>query len=349
MPPLPETRTEPTTAPAASDPAPPKGHLPRHVGLKAAALMLLVTLLVAGFLLYVMYARGLFESTQQLVLLADDSEGVLVGADITFSGFPIGRVRRIELGADGRARLVIDVARKDAHWLRTSSVFTLERGMVGEPRIRAFSGILSDPPLPENAERVVLRGDSSAEIPRLVASTRALLDNLDAMTAPNASINTTLASLSTLSARLNGQHGMLTGLLGSEDKARKVITTIDNTNALLARSDTLVAQTDALMARANALLANTDQRLFGKDGLTDDAQTAVRQLSGMLGDARNSLRQVDALLAEAQTVAGNARLASTDLGQLRAEVETSLRRVSQLVDDINRKWPFARDKELQLP
>ncbi len=110
-----------------------------------------------------------------------------------------------------------------------------------------------------------------------------------------------------------------------------------------------MAQTDALMARANALLANTDQRLFGKDGLTDDAQTAVRQLSGMLGDARNSMRQVDALLAEAQAVAGNARLASTDLGQLRAEVETSLRRVSQLVDDINRKWPFARDKELQLP
>jgi phospholipid/cholesterol/gamma-HCH transport system substrate-binding protein len=328
MPPLPDTRTEPSTAPAASDPAPPNGPLPRYVGLKAAALLLLVTLLVAGFLLYVMYARGLFESTQQLVLLADDSEGVLVGADVTFSGFPIGRVRRIELGADGRARLVIDVARKDAHWLRTSSVFTLERGMVGEPRIRAFSGILSDPPLPENAERVVLRGDTSAEIPRLVASTRALLDNLDAMTAPGASINSTLASLSTLSARLNGQHGMLTGLLGSEDKARKVITTIDNTNALL---------------------ANTDQRLFGKDGLTDDAQTAVRQLSGMLGDARNSLRQVDALLAEAQTVAGNARLASTDLGQLRAEVETSLRRVSQLVDDINRKWPFARDKELKLP
>jgi phospholipid/cholesterol/gamma-HCH transport system substrate-binding protein len=69
----------------------------------------------------------------------------------------------------------------------------------------------------------------------------------------------------------------------------------------------------------------------------------------VLGDARNSLRQVDALLAEAQAVAGNARLASTDLGQLRAEVETSLRRVSQLVDEVNRKWPFARDRELTLP
>lgn len=344
MSPLPDSPAEP----AASEPL-PNGPLPRHVGLKAAALLLMVTGLLAGFLLYVMYARGLFESTQLLVLLADDSEGVLVGADITFSGFPIGRVRRIELGADGRARLVIDVARKDAHWLRTSSVFTLERGMVGEPRIRAFSGILSDPPLPDKAERVVLRGDTSAEIPRLVASTRALLENLDAMTAPSASINRTLASLSTLSARLNGQHGMLTGLMGSEDKARKIITVIDNTNALLARSDALVAQTDALMARANGLLTHTDQRLFGSEGLADDAQATVRQLSGVLGDVRNSLRQVDTLLAEAQAVAGNARLATTDLGQLRTEVETSLRRVSQLVDDINRKWPFAGDKALKLP
>jgi phospholipid/cholesterol/gamma-HCH transport system substrate-binding protein len=97
------------------------------------------------------------------------------------------------------------------------------------------------------------------------------------------------------------------------------------------------------------LLARADQRLLGPDGVVDDTQAAIRQLSGVLGDTRNSLRQVDALLAEAQAVAGNARLATTDLGQLRAEVETSLRRVSQLVDEVNRKWPFARDRELTLP
>lgn len=320
------------------DPAP----LPTHVGLKAGLLLLLVALLLAGFLLYVMVARGVFERTQALVLLADDSEGVLVGTDVTFAGFPIGRVRRIELGADGRARLVVDVASKDAHWLRTSSVFTMERGMVGETRIRAYSGILSDPPLPDNAERNVLRGDSSAEIPRLMASARTLLEHLEAMTAPDASINATLANLRTATQRLNGRYGMLTGLLGSEQQAKKIVDTIDHTNAVLARSH-------ALLDSAHGLLARADQRLLGPDGVVDDTQAAIRQLSGVLGDTRNSLRQVDALLAEAQAVAGNARLASTDLGQLRAEVETSLRRVSQLVDEVNRKWPFARDRELTLP
>ena len=108
---------------------------------------MLIAGLVAGFVLYVMVARGVFESTQQLVLISDDSEGVIVGMDLTFSGFPIGRVRRIELAADGMARMVVDVPHKEAHWLRTSSIFTLERGMVGDTRIRAYSGIMSDPPV----------------------------------------------------------------------------------------------------------------------------------------------------------------------------------------------------------
>ncbi len=41
--------------------------------------------------------------------------------------------------------------------------------------------------------------------------------------------------------------------------------------------------------------------------------------------------------------------AATDLGALRAEVDVSLRKVTNLVDEINRKWPFARDMELKLP
>ena len=45
----------------------------------------------------------------------------------------------------------------------------------------------------------------------------------------------------------------------------------------------------------------------------------------------------------------NAREASADLGALRAEVEANLRKLEGLINDINRKWPFARDQELRLP
>ena len=309
-------------------PSPPPPSAIAHLEAKAIALLLLVTALVLGFLLYVMYARGVFESTQQLVLVADDSEGVIVGMDLTFAGFPIGRVRRIELNPLGKAHIVIDVPRKDAHWLRSSSIFTLERGMVGDTRLRAFSGVLTDPLLAENSQRPILRGDASGEIPRIMASTRALLQNLEAMTGPESRINTSLGHLNTVTERLGGRYGALTGLLGSEDQARKIIETLD---------------------RSNALLAKTDRRVFGPQGVMDGTQAAVTQLTGVLTDARASLQKVDAVLAQAQAVGANVRLASTDLDALRAEVETSLRKVSLLTDELNRKWPFARDTEIKLP
>jgi phospholipid/cholesterol/gamma-HCH transport system substrate-binding protein len=311
-----------------SQPDPSSPSVPANVEFKAVLLLVLMTTLIAGFLLYIMYARGVFESTQRLVLVSDNSEGVIVGMDMTFSGFPIGRVQRVELAPDGKVRILIDVPTKDAKWLRTSSIFTMERGLVGDTRIRAFSGVLSDPPLPPNAERSVLRGDTNAEIPRLVATARALLENLETMTNSDSSINAGLANLKTATGRLNGRYGLLGGALGSDEEAKKAIAALD---------------------RVNALLAKADQRVFGKQGLMDDAQTTVAQLNKVLGDARTTLKNVDAVLAEAQAVGANARVATDDLGSLRAEVEVSLRKVTTLVDEVNRKWPFARNNEIKLP
>jgi phospholipid/cholesterol/gamma-HCH transport system substrate-binding protein len=299
-----------------------------NVEAKAIILLVLMAALIGLFLLYIAYARGVFQPTQRLVLVADDSEGVVVGMDMTFSGFPIGRVQQVELGANGKARILIDVPVEDAKWLRTSSIFTLERGMVGDTNIKAFSGILTDPPLPDNAERAVLQGDTAAEIPRLVASARTLLDNLASMTNEGSSINESLANIQTATGRFGGKYGLLGGALGSDAEARKLVETVE---------------------RLNTLLAKTDQRIYGKAGLMDDVQASVRQLNVVLQDASNTLKKADAVLVEAQAVGANARVATQDLGALRGEVDASLRKINQLVDDINRKWPFAREKEIKLP
>jgi hypothetical protein len=42
-------------------------------------------------------------------------------------------------------------------------------------------------------------------------------------------------------------------------------------------------------------------------------------------------------------------VATEDLGTLRAEVESNLRKVEGLITEINRKWPFKRDTEIKLP
>lgn len=305
---------------------------------KAVALLLFTAALILGAILYLMYARGVFEPTQRLVLTADDSQGVSVGMDMTFSGFPIGRVRGIELAETGNVRIVIDVPKKDSHWLRTTSVFTLVSGIVGGTTIKAYSGILTDPQLEDGAERPVLRGDATAEIPQLMASARELLDNLNAMTSQGSALGGVVDNVRTLTESLNGPGGAIKVLTGNEADAKKLATALDRVNQLVARLDGVVAK--------------ADKQVFGsgKDaGLVPEVRAAVVQLNGLLTDTRQSLTKIDAVLVEAQAVGANAREATTDLGALRGEVETNLRKVETLLNDINRKWPFAHETELKLP
>jgi phospholipid/cholesterol/gamma-HCH transport system substrate-binding protein len=280
---------------------------PPNIEFKVALLIIVMVLLMLGSLVYVMYARGVFESTQRVVLIADDSEGVIVGMDLTFSGFPIGRVQRVELSDEGKARIIIEVAREDAKWLRTSSVFTMERSMVGSTHLHVYSGVLADPPLPDGAVRAVLIGNAAAEIPQLVNTVHRLVENLQNMTKPDSSLNMSLNNLQTVTHNLTGPYGVLGVALGSDAHAKKVISTLDESKA------------------------------------------AMIQVNTILGEVRTSLKGVDAVLVEAQTVGANARMATTDLAALREQVEMNLRKVDHLVDEVNRKWPLARDTELKLP
>ncbi len=316
------------------DPTPSPPQVPKNVEFRAAVLLILLALLVGGSALYVMYARGVFEDTNELFLLAEDSEGVSVGMDMTFSGFPIGRVHRVELAKGGGVRIQVDVPQKDWPLLRTSSVFTLTRGLVGGSNLRAFTGVPDDPLLPDGAESKVLIGDATAEIPRLVADARELMKNLTALTAADSPIATSLANLQSVTEQLKTR-GALGVLLGDEANAKKLISALDRTNALLAKVDGMAAKADA--------------QVFGKQGVMPEAREAIVQINGALNEARASLKKVDAILTDAQAIANNAKVATNDLDQLRAEVDTSLRKVEGMIDQLNRRWPFSRQQEIKLP
>lgn len=309
--------------------------LPRQLGVKVGMLIAATILIAGGFVLYVLFARGVFDQTQRVILIADNAEGVRVGMDLTFAGFPIGRVRTIRLREDGKVRISVRVPVEEAKWLRQSSVFVLDVPLVGAAKLRAFSSNLKDPPLEHRAERPVLRGDAAAEIPRMIATVRQVLENIDQITDSGSSLQESLKNARAVSERMSGKYGVLGGVLGSEDNARKVIASLDRANALLASLDGLVVK--------------TDQRVLGPGGVVDETQKAVAQANVILGQVRESLKQVDAVLANAQSAAGNVKAATADLGALRAEVDASLRKVAALIDEINRKWPFERDTKIKLP
>jgi len=313
-----------------------------HLAVKATLLLLFTIMLIVGTALFLLRARGYFEPKQTLVLITDNSEGVSAGMDLTFSGFPIGTVEKVALGEQGNVRIQIAVIKRDARWLRTSSVFTLVKGLLGAPQLRAYSGVLTDPPLADGAERPVLRGDANEELQRVIGATRDVLDNLNDMTTASSELNQAMANLKVFTQKLQSRQGALHAVFGNEEDARKLVTALDGANAAMARMD-------RLMGSADRLVTNADREVFGPNGLSNESRTAIRQLQGILTDARGSLQRVDAVLTEAQGIGANVRSASADLGSLRGDVEVNLRKIEDLINDLNRKWPFAKDREVQVP
>ena len=316
--------------------------LPKSLGVKVGMLLAFAIMVAITLVVYVLYARGVFEQFQRVTLIADNAEGVSAGMDLTFGGFPIGRVRRLSLADDGKARIHIRVPVSEVRWLRTTTIFTLEVPLVGGAKIRVFTANLQDPPLPDRAERPVLRGDANAEIPLMVATLRSVLENIDRITDNGSSLQESLKNTRTVTERMAGKYGVLGGLLGGEDNAKKVIASIDRANALM-------ASLGGVSLRLDTMLAKADQRVFSQGGVMDETHKAVTQANVILGQVTESLKQVDAVLANAQAASGNVKAATADLGQLRVEVEASLRKVTSLIDEINRKWPFERDTKIKLP
>ena len=76
----------------------------------------------------------------------------------------------------------------------------------------------------------------------------------------------------------------------------------------------------------------------------------MRQLNTLLQDVRQTVVKIVGVLKEVQGVASNANQATTNLGDLRADVESSLLKIDALITELNRKWPFApKEKEVKLP
>ncbi len=321
----------------------------KNLEFKVGALLISTVLLMVGVVLYALYARGAFHSTQSLTLIAPEAEGVSIGMPMTFSGFPIGTVKRMELSEDGTVRLEIAVPTEDARWLRESSIFTLEKGLIGGAKIKAHTADLADKPLGEGAERPLLTGDATQEIPVLIEKLKTILSNIADMTGKESQINRTLSNVQDVTQRMTGEYGVLESVLGSPEKAHQVV-------ALLEKSNALLSSLNGVSLKVDGVLSKADSRLFGADGVMDQTQQSVARLNALLGDVRDSLKKADALLANAQSasadlpkITGNVRAATADMTVLRTEIDDSVRKVNHLINEINKKWPFAREVEISTP
>ncbi|MGE5321031.1 MAG: MlaD family protein [Hyphomicrobiaceae bacterium] len=301
------------------------------VGLFAAA-----SLLLAGiFIVYLLHARGFFEKTFHLQLAAASADGVAPGVPVVFSGIEIGQVTALGLNENGGIIIHTEFLSRNAKWLRENSTFTLDKPIVGGAKIRVDSPDLKAPALPDNATMLLLSSDISKEIPALVEQFKTILANVEYLTRKDGDINATLANVKTVTGRMTGEYGMLEGVLGSPEKARALTDSLDKTRALMTKLD--------------GIAAKADQWLFAEKGVAAQTRESLAQIRLMLNDAQSSLKKADAMMTNAVEISANVNESTQNLAQLRAEIDDAVRKANDLVNEINRKWPFARNPEVKLP
>jgi phospholipid/cholesterol/gamma-HCH transport system substrate-binding protein len=308
------------------------------VGLFAAGSLLLGAL----FLVYLLFARGFFEHTYRLQLAASTADGVAPGVPLVFSGIEIGSVTTLGLNEYGGIVIQVELLQRNAKWLKQDSTFTLDKPLVGGATIRIDSYNPDALDLPDNSTMLLLTSDISKEIPVLVERVKAILANVEHLTRKDGEFNATLANVRTVTGRMTGEYGMLEGVLGSPEKARAVTDSLDKTRALITKLDGLALKMDGMAAK-------TDQWLFAKGGMADLSRESLAQVRLMLDDAQSSLKKADTIMANAVEISANIKDGTQDIAKLRAEIDDAVRKANALVNEINKKWPFARDPEVKLP
>ena len=323
-----------------------------QVGRRAKFLIGLTALLLVGAIVFILHARGAFESSQRLTLVTDDSEGATVGMSLTFAGFQLGRVTRIRLGEDGNAHIEVDIPQSEAHWLKVSSVFTLERNLLGGTKLKAYSGILEDPLLPDGAVRPLLRGDATADIPKVAGTARELLENLQTLTGSNSPLVRSLEAIEVASQRLASNRGALAVLMGNTQGADQLQEAIGDLQQLIAATNEKVlglrpSSTNSSTTASASIVGPAD----APTSTLESVNKTIQATEATLRKAQESLTKLDAVLDDTKAITRNVRAASQDLELLRYEVEASLRTADELVRDVQRVWPLSQDPEkgLALP
>lgn len=315
----------------------------KNLHLKVGLFVITVLVLAIGFLFYVLNARGFFEQRFHLNLAAGSAEGISPGVPITFSGMPIGQVTGVTLNDGGGIVIHTEVSADGAKWLRTDSGFTLDKPIVGGAKIKVSSANLDSPKLPDNSTMLLLTSDPSQEIPVLIEKVKTILANVEHVTRQDGELAATLANTKTITTRMTGKYGVLEGVLGSEENARPVANSLKNLESLTARLNQVSTKVDAMLVK-------TDRWLFAADGVSEQTRQSLEKVHAMLVDAQGSLKRVDALLKNAVDISANVKDGTQDLGKLRAEVDESVSKANDLLNDINRMWPFgSSDKQIKLP
>lgn len=303
--------------------------MPKPVEYKVGLFVIVTSVLVIASILYLAYSKGFFTREYVYTLSSKSGEDLTEGMPVLLSGYKIGRVESLKLNDQGILLVRIRIPEQHAKWLRSNSIFSLYKPLIGSSRLIITTENLNSPPLSQKTVPEIVMVNDINETIKKVQPTLEKIDkvvkNVERITAnladPQGNVNKILSNAENITSNLAKKATLIEMAVGTPDSAKSV---------------------DDSLKKIRDILVKTEEQMYGNDG-------ALPLIRKILNDVIVKLGKINTALDNVVRISADASDSTKDLKVLRTEIDATVISIGNLVKDIDKLLPSKKEPEIKLP
>ena len=296
--------------------------MPKNIAFKVGLFIVVTVLLITALVGYVAYKKDVFSRVYTFTFSSKSGEGFSEGMPLVFSGFEIGKVQSLELNEKGVVIITIKVPERHVKWIRSDTIFILDRPLIGSAKIVVYTENLNSPVLSTEMVPEIYPVDSINEA---IQKVQPILKKIDTILANSVKITT----------NLSGKETLLEMAVGDRESVKSI-------NELLKKSKDIGYKLDSILKKAASLTVKTDEGIFGADGLLPLVKTMLKDIIG-------KLERLNATIDDLPEISSNISKSTGDLDKLRQDIDATIDSSNELLKNIDRILPGKKEREIKLP
>jgi phospholipid/cholesterol/gamma-HCH transport system substrate-binding protein len=310
--------------------------MPKRVELKVGVFVVVTMVLIISSVVYIAYSKGFFSQEHSFSLVSKTGEDLTEGMPVFFAGFNIGRVAKLELSDQGFVQVRISIPDRHVKWIRQSSLFRINKPLIGPPRLSVTTTDFTSPLLSSRENPEIVRIDDINETIKRVQPTLEKVDKvvehiekiMANLADPRGDVSKILKNAGTITGNFAKKESVVEMVVGKPESVESIHDSIKKANDILVKVD--------------ALAAKTDDQVYGPEG-------AVPLVRKILNDLLLKLEKMNAALENVIGISSDAAESTKDLRLLRVEIDSTINAIQKLVKEIDSKIPFKKEPEIKLP
>lgn len=296
--------------------------MPKNIAFRVGLFVVVTVLLITAFVVYVAYKKNVFSKVYTFTFSSKSGEGFSEGMPLVFSGFEIGKVQSLELNEKGVVIITIKVPERHVRWIRSDTIFILDRPLIGSAKIVVYTESMNSPVLSTDMVPEIYPVDSINEA---IQKVQPILKKIDTILANSVKITT----------NLSGKETLLEMATGDRESVKSI-------NELFKKSKDIGYKLDSILKKADSFTTKTDEGLFGADGLLPLIRTMLKDIIG-------KLERLNATIDDLPEISSNVSKSTGDLDKLRQDIDATIDSSNELLKNIDRILPGEKEREIKLP